>query len=537
MLKEIVRWEVLFKTLLKRDLRKALIWILGLGLFTGGFVPAFEEIGSGQGLIGMYQTMLNPAMIAMVGPTPIQSATEYTLGAMYAQEMLLFCGLFAMIIQALHIISHSRKDEELGFTELIQSYQVGRLSNSFALFIEAIVINGLLALVIASTMIVFQVESIDAYGSFLFALTVMMAGLIGAVIALVMAQINETSTGAIGMSMGIIGLMYLVRGATDVSNLSLSMLNPMGWIYLTYPFTTNNYLPIIYSFVFILATLVLSFSLESNRDMNAGYLPAYEGRANAKKSLLSVPGLFYRLNKGMLLAWLITYFILGASYGSIYGDMQTFLESNELIAAMFTYSGVSIEASFTSVIIMVMLGTVAILPIAIINKLFVQEERMHLSQLYASKLTYQSVFLTNLTIAILASVLGVLLSAIGLGYTAIYMMEGKSSMLIMDFIKAGFNFLPAILFFLGLSAMSIGYYPKARNAIYIYLAYSFALNYFGGLLDLPEFISKTAIFSWIPRMPIKEFDLTVFVSIFVLSLLMMVAGYFGYIKRDRIEGS
>ena len=57
--------------------------------FSGGFVPAFEELTSGQGLAGLYETLQNPAMIAMVGPTPASNAAEYTLGAMYANEMLL----------------------------------------------------------------------------------------------------------------------------------------------------------------------------------------------------------------------------------------------------------------------------------------------------------------------------------------------------------------------------------------------------------------------------------------------------------------
>lgn len=40
-------------------------------------------------------------MIAMVGPTPASNAAEYTLGAMYANEMLLFCSLFAAVISVL----------------------------------------------------------------------------------------------------------------------------------------------------------------------------------------------------------------------------------------------------------------------------------------------------------------------------------------------------------------------------------------------------------------------------------------------------
>ncbi|HJF18718.1 MAG TPA: hypothetical protein K8W13_00085 [Enterococcus columbae] len=42
-----------------------LCWLIALGLFTSGYVPAFEKIAEDQGLQGMYLTMKNPAMIAM----------------------------------------------------------------------------------------------------------------------------------------------------------------------------------------------------------------------------------------------------------------------------------------------------------------------------------------------------------------------------------------------------------------------------------------------------------------------------------------
>ncbi|OEH56327.1 hypothetical protein AQ616_02070 [Oceanobacillus sp. E9] len=54
---------------------------------------------------------------------------------------------------------------------------------------------------------------------------------------------------------------------------------------------------------------------------------------------------------------------------------------------MFTQAGVSLEESFTSAIIMVMIGLVSILPIAIVNKLFTEESKLHLNQLQATKVT------------------------------------------------------------------------------------------------------------------------------------------------------
>lgn len=537
MKEKFARWGALFVQYLKRDWKKIIIWIAGLGLFSGGYVPAFEEIGKGQGLMGMYETMQNPAMISMVGPTPVDTAANYTLGAMYSHEMLLFCGLFAMIIAALHVVSHTRKEEDHGLTELVRSFQVGRQANSLAVVTETVFINIILALFISGVMISFGADTITAKGSLLFGASIGMAGILGAVIALVMAQIMSTSSGATGSSLGIIGLLYIVRAGTDVSNVDFSMINPMGWTYLTYPFTENNWVPLITAVVFCIIVVIIAFALEGGRDMGAGYLPEREGRATAKKSLLSVPGLFIKLNKGVMISWMIAFVIMGAAYGSIYGDMQTFLGSNEMMSKMFTLAGVSIEESFTGTIMMVMIGLVSILPIAIINKLFSEEVRLHLSQLYSTKVTRTQLYLTSVILAIVAGVVGILLASIGLGGTAISAMGDSSTMDIGDFIAAGYNFLPSVLFFTGLAALALGWVPKLGKVIYAYLGYSFAINYFGGILDLPEWFSKTAVQSWIPRMPVDKFDGATFITMTVISIALMVCGYVGYLKRDMVEGA
>ncbi|MFD1066536.1 ABC transporter permease [Oceanobacillus locisalsi] len=537
MKEKFARWDTLFWQYVKRDWKKIIFWILGVGLFSGGFVPAFEEIAKGQGLAGMFETLQNPAMISMVGPTPIETAAEYTLGAMYAHEMLLFCGLFAMIMSVLHVVGHTRKEEDLGLTELVRSFQIGRQANSLAATTEVIVINAILALFISGLLISFGADTITVQGSFLFGASVGIAGMIGAAIGLVMAQIMPASSSATGSSLGLVGLLYIIRAGTDVSNVDLSMFNPLGWTYLTYPFTENNWLPIIFAFIFSAVMVILAFTLEGGRDMGAGYLPEREGREHARRSLLSVQGLFAKLNKGVTIGWLIGFAVMGAAYGSIYGDMQTFLESNEMMAEMFAQSGVSIEESFTGTIMMVMMVLVSILPIVIVNKLFAEESRLHLSQLHATKVTRGQLYWTTIGLAVFAGLIGTLLAAGGLGGTAVSVMGDNATLGIRDFLAAGYNFFPSVLFFTGLAAVALGWAPKLGKVVYAYLGYSFILNYFDGILDLPEGFLKTAVQSWIPQMPMDSFDAPVFMIITGISIALMIIGYLGYRRRDMIEGA
>lgn len=530
------RWDILFVQYVKRDWKKIIIWVLGLGLFSGGFVPAFKEIIKDDGAIGMFETLQNPAMIALIGSTPVTEATDYTLGAMYAHEMLLFCGIFTMVVSILHVVGHTRKEEDLGLTEIVRSFQVGRQANSLATLIETIFINIILAGFITIMMISFNMDTITIQGSLLFGASVAIAGIMGAAIALVLAQIMPYSGTATGSTLGIIGLLYIVRGVTDMSYPDFTILNPFSWIYVTYPFTENNWLPIIFAILFSFGLALLAFTLEGRRDMGAGFLPEREGRAQAKQSLLSVHGLLIYINRGTIISWLITFIVLGAAYGSIYGDMQSFLQSNDLIKLMFTESGVSIEESFTAMIIMVMICLVAILPIAIINKLFSEENRLHFSQIFATKVTRGQLYWTNVCIAVVAGAIGILLSSVGLGGAAMATMEDSSVLNWSDFLLAGYNFFPSVLFFIGLASLALGWIPRFGKFIYVYLTYSFLLNYFGNILNLPDWLFKTSIQSWSPQMPMEEFDLITFVTITLISIGLIVFGYVGYRQRDMQEG-
>src|SRR5699024_3509466 len=163
---------------------------------------------------------------------------------------------------------------------------------------------------------------------------------------LVIAQIMPTSSAATGTTLGIIGVLYILRASTDASNVDLSLLNPMGWTYLTYPFTENNWSPLIYAFIFSLLMVILAIVLENACDLCAGYLPQRDERVTANNTLLSILVLFINLAKATIITWLIAFLSLGAAYGSIHGDMQTSIESNEKVQQIFTQSGSTMEESF-----------------------------------------------------------------------------------------------------------------------------------------------------------------------------------------------
>src|SRR5699024_2785678 len=140
-------------------------------------------------------------------------------------------------------------------------------------------------------------------------------------------------------------------------------------------------------------------------------------------------------------------------------------------------------------------------------------------------------------LAIFAGVLGTLLSVAGLGGTALSFMESDTPMGMMDFVASGFNLWPSVLFYTGLSALIIGWVPGAGNLVYVYLAYSFMVSYFVGIVDFPDWFSKTAIQNWLAQMPVESFDFPLFITITAVRIVLMVIGYIGYKRRDMAEGA
>src|SRR5699024_11273624 len=99
-------------------------------------------------------------------------------------------------------------------------------------------------------------------------------------------------------------------------------------------------------------------------------------------------------------------------------------------------------------------------------------------------------------------------------------------------LASSYSFLPAVFFLSGLAALTLGWAPRLRKVVYIYLVYSFMLTYFEGVLDLPNWFLKTAIQRWIPHMPVDAYDAFPFFIITVVSLVLIVVGYLAYRRRD-----
>ena len=273
--------------------------------------------------------MKNPAMEAMLGKA--YGIDNYTYGAIMANQMLLFTMLAVAVMSILLVARHTRADEEDGRIELIRSLPTGRLSNLNATVMVVFGVNIFLALIVGFGLYALGIEGMDLEGSLLYGFVLGTVGIFFTAVSAVFVQVSENSWGAIGLSFATLGLSYLIRAAGDVGDGILSWFSPLGWLLGTEVYVNNYWWPIAITVVASILLVVLAFLLNGIRDLESGFLPARPGRKHASALLRGPFGLSFRIQRTGLIAWAVAMYIFGASYGSIFGDLESFIKEIDMM--------------------------------------------------------------------------------------------------------------------------------------------------------------------------------------------------------------
>ncbi|WP_042220618.1 ABC transporter permease [Oceanobacillus manasiensis] len=477
----------------------------------------------------MAETMVNPAMTAMLGKG--YGLENYTIGAMMAHQMLLFTVIAMAIMNILLVARHTRADEEEGRVELIRSLPSGRLANLYATLILAFLTNMVIAILTGLGLYALGIESMNLEGSLLYGAALGAAGFFFATVTSIFAQLSENARGTIGLSFTLLGISYLIRAVGDVSNDALSMVSPLGWILGSEVYVTNKWWPIVITLTFSVLLMIVSCVLYSKRDLGAGLLPTKPGKRNASASLLSPFGLSIRLQRTGLISWAVGMFILGASYGSVLGDLDSFFVENEMFQQLLNpENGHSLTEQFLTMMMSVLAMVSTIPALMSVNKLVGEERKGRVELLLSKKVSRNRLLGSALVLSTIVSFIMLSLTALGLWTAGNLSMENG-----MDFwnvYSAAIVYLPAVLLIVGFGILIIGLLPRVTIAGWIYLMFSFFVVYLGGLLEFPEWLSGISPFGQIPELLVEKRNYLPVFIVTVLAGLCVVVGFVGYNKRD-----
>ncbi|WP_432361554.1 ABC transporter permease [Sporosarcina sp. UB5] len=519
----------LSRFILRLDRIRIPLWIIGLAIFTFIVPPAFNNLyKTEQDIAVIAETMANPAMIAMVGTADLDN---YTIGVMTAHQMLVITAVIVGIMAILLVTRHTRADEEDGRIEMIRSLPSGRLSYLNATLLVTSGAFVVLAVCIGFGLYALGIESMDLKGSLLYGAALGGTGFVFSGVTAIFAQLSESSRGTIGWSIAVLIFMYLFRAITDVSNEALSWLSPLGWVTKTEVYSANHWGPIVIMLFVSFVLFVVANFLNSIRDLEQGFIASKPGKRYASRFLQSPIGLAFRLQRTGFVAWAIGLYVLGASYGSIFGDLESFFVGNETFQQLLQQAeGASIVEQFIPTLMIVISLIATIPPVLAMNKLCGEEKKNRLDHFIGRAVSRTQLIGSYAVLAVLNGFVMISVSALGLWSAATAVMEDG-----LDFgfvYKAALVYYPAMLVMIGVAAFLIGFLPRMTHFIWVYVIYSFFVLYIGNLIDFPDWVGQLSPFGHVPQVPIED---ATFMPLFLLSSIavgLLIVGFIGFRNRD-----
>ncbi len=519
----------LFSFTFKKDRLKILAWFIGLVALVWVGIFAYAELYSDAGEREMMaMVMSNPAMEALFGP--ILGDENYTIGAMYSHTMTIITLCLFAVMSILLVASNTKVDEEEGILELLYSLPIGRLSHTTVSLLILLITNLLIGGASALVLYGFGDHSITWEGALLTGTVYGLGGLFFGAVTLLMGQFSTSNRNTMVWAFGILGLSYLLRVIGDSNIELLSWLSPLGFLYRTAPFVENNWWPILILSVVTLLVITLALSLQQKRDMGAGLFPEKTGKRQASSLLKTPTGLALHLLKTTLLVWFVAMLLLGVTYGSVIGDVESLIGDNEMIEQIIgADAGMNMTEQFLGMII----GLLSIFATIPVVQSFLglkgEESKARTETILTGTYSRTKILFTFIGLSLLTSVIMQLAQLLAIGGAAI---ATDFDLSLNTVLKAGSAYFPAIWFSLGLVILFYGWLPKLTNVTWGYLGFAFIVLYFSDLIDIPEWLRNLSVFHHTPQLPQDDFSWQVALVTTGLAIGLMILGGIGFNRRD-----
>ena len=526
----------LLRLALRRDRVRLPLWILGLtGFLVASAVGLGDVVPDARARATRAELMSSPTIRALRGPG--YGLDDYTYGAMIAHELLLFGAVGVALMSLLLLSRHTRAEEEAGRTELLRSGVLGRHAALFAGLGVAVVAN--LAVAAATTLgLLATIGELDTTGAVVFGLSLAAAGIVFAAVGAVCAQLGEDTRTVNGIAGVVLATAFMVRAIGDaggVDDRGLSWFSPLGWTQATRPFVDERLWPLALSVGLALALLAVAIMLANRRDLGAGLVPPRPGPATATDALVRPSGLAWRLQRRSLFGWMLGACALGASFGAIIGDIDTFLDQNpQLIDIIGAGSGRLLDAFLATVMLLIaLLATGFALQAAI--RLHVEETGGRAEPLLAAALSRTRWAAGHLAVSLVGGSLVACAGGLGLGVAAA--LDQGDPGLVGSMLAAGAAYSPAIWFTVGLV---VAVYGLGAGAVgigigWLVVAYGTFVGLLAEVLDLPDALRGLSPYHHVPDLAGASIDLAGFGALgglTALAVILVGAGLFGLARRD-----
>ena len=481
------------------------------------------------------------AVVAKAGANPglrllLGRVDGTSVGAFLAARWGVLGAALAVLLTIFIVIRHTRAEEEAGRLELIGSAAVGRQAPLTAALIPAVAANIAIA---ALTFWWLPVQELPLAGSAALALSIAGCGLVFAGLAAVGAQLAGTARGARGFAIGALGAAFVLRGVADAGPHGLSWLSwasPLGWVELTRAFASGGERWWVLTLPLLAFALLVSaaFALAARRDHSATLLPSTPGPSAASGLLRGAFGLAWRVQRGLLVAWLAGYVFVFAAFGAAAGGIGSILGASiglRHYLLQFGYQATIVDSFLSSLMVLAGLAAGAYATAAVLR--LRTEETGNLAEPMLTTVTGRIRWgLSHLSVAVAGSCLLLVVAGLsaGLGYG---LLTGSVRTEVPSLLGAAIVKLPAATVLVGLAMAVVGLLPWESVAVaWTALALTGVITVFGTALQWPAWLTDVSPFSETPKLPGGTLSARPLLWLCGIATVLGVVGLVGLRRRD-----
>ena len=481
---------------------------------------------------GRAALMDTPTGIVFGGPG--YGLDDYQLGPMLVNELTMSLFVALAVLNILHVVRHTRAEEETGRAELLRSTPLGSAAQMTAALSTAAALNLFISGLIAVSMVGFGLTAADSVA---YALGLALGGISFAAVAAVCVQLSENGRASAGLSFMVLGLLFMARVIGDISEEggnALSWSSPFAWAQQTRPFDDLRWWPLALYAVFIAVAFVAAHLLADRRDVGAGLMTARPGPAGAGPLLRGVFTLHLHQQRGSIAVWSVAVFVLAASFGSLAVEVEDMIATNPDLAVMLGTGTDDLVGGFLSAITAyVLMGASAFGALSVLRAW--NEENSGRAELVLATAVGRVRWMgTALLVAALATVSVTLLGGLGLGLGAAAGLEDAHWTWTM--VEAALAQLPVAVTFGALVALLMGVLPRLLPLVWLWLGYSVLVAMLGALLGMPDWAMNLGAFEILPALPTDDFEVLPFLLHGAVVLMAGAVGLAGFGRRDLATG-
>ncbi|MFD3688771.1 ABC transporter permease [Nocardiopsis sp. NPDC058631] len=519
----------LIRFVLLRDRVRMGVWTAALTGTVAATVPTLDEMFATDAQRQARAAIMNtPTGIVFGGPG--YGLDDYQLGPMLVNELVMSMLIALAIMNILHVVRHTRAEEENGRAELLRAGVLGASAQMTSALVTAALVNVLIGALISTALLANGLEPADSAA---FGAGLALAGLTFGALGAVTAQIVEHARSASGLAFAAVGVLFMLRVAGDMAEQggnALSWLSPFAWGQQTRMYDDLRLWPLVLYAVFTVALFAAAFALAGRRDLGAGLVAARPGPSGASRLLGGTFALHLHQQRGAALAWTVSAFLFALAFGTLATEVEGMLAENPDLAAVLGNAADDATAGFLSVMVGYVLMAASAYAALSVLRVRTEEASGRAEITLATAVGRVRWFGTALLVSALTSTLIVVAGGLGTGLGAAYATDDPSWTWTLT--EAALVQLPAALMFAALAALLVGTAPRLVPLVWAWLGYSILVSMFGGMLGLNDPLMNLSAFELMPRLPVDEFDAVPVLIALGAVAVANAAALAGFRRRD-----